>query len=97
MPQPRTGLPPHAGANSSLSGIPPSMRNMLPNHSDAHKPNACRRMISIALGHRVLRVLFEELMENEEAHINFLETQIELINQLGLQLYAQKHIGEPED
>ena len=42
---------------------------------------------------RVSKNLFEELAENEEEHIDFLETQIELIKQVGVQLYAQKHIG----
>jgi bacterioferritin len=50
-----------------------------------------------SVGDRVSRVLFEELMEDEEKHIDFLETQIDLINALGLQLYAQKHVGELED
>lgn len=42
---------------------------------------------------RVSRMLFEELAEDEEGHIDFLETQIDLISQLGIQLYAQSHIG----
>lgn len=42
---------------------------------------------------RVTRMLFEELAENEEEHIDFLETQLEVIGQLGIQLYAQSHIG----
>lgn len=42
---------------------------------------------------RVSKNLFEELAENEEEHIDFLETQIELIKQVGIQLYSQKHIG----
>ena len=33
-------------------------------------------------------------MKSEEKHIDFLETQLELIKQLGVQLYSQKHIGE---
>jgi bacterioferritin len=40
------------------------------------------------------RDLFIELMTDEEGHIDFLETQLELIKQLGEQLYAQNHIGE---
>jgi bacterioferritin len=39
------------------------------------------------------RDLFEALMKDEEGHIDFLETQLELIKQIGLPLYAQKHIG----
>jgi bacterioferritin len=42
---------------------------------------------------RVSKRLFEELTEDEEGHIDFLETQLELIKQVGVQLYAQRHIG----
>jgi bacterioferritin len=42
---------------------------------------------------RVSKNLFEELAADEEGHIDFLETQLELVEQVGIQLYAQKHIG----
>jgi bacterioferritin len=42
-------------------------------------------------------MLFEELMRDEESHIDFLETQLDLIGRLGLGLYAQHHIGEARD
>ena len=42
---------------------------------------------------RVSKRLFEDLAEDEEGHIDFLESQLELIKQVGLQLYAQGHIG----
>ena len=45
----------------------------------------------------VTRDLFEELMRAEEEHIDFLETQLELVKRLGLELYAQHHIGKLED
>jgi bacterioferritin len=45
---------------------------------------------------RVSKNLFEQLTADEEEHIDFLEAQLTLIEQLGLQLYAQKHIGELE-
>jgi bacterioferritin len=45
----------------------------------------------------VSRDLFEKLMHDEEEHIDFLETQLDLVAKLGLQLYAQHHIGELED
>ena len=51
---------------------------------------------SDSVGDRVSKNLFEELMADEEHHIDFLETQLELIKQVGLQLYAQKHIGDVE-
>ena len=40
------------------------------------------------------RDLFEKLMKDEEDHIDFLETQLDLVAKLGLELYAQHHIGE---
>lgn len=46
---------------------------------------------------RVSKRLFEDLAEDEEGHIDFLETQLTLIEQLGLQLYAQRHIGKLDD
>ena len=42
----------------------------------------------------VSRDLFEKLMHDEEEHIDFLETQLDLVAKLGLELYAQHHIGE---
>jgi bacterioferritin len=44
----------------------------------------------------VSRDLFEALMREEEEHIDFLETQLNLVDKLGVQLYAQHHIGKPE-
>ncbi len=37
--------------------------------------------------------LFKELMADEEGHIDFLETQLDLINKLGVQLYMQSHVS----
>jgi bacterioferritin len=45
----------------------------------------------------VSRDLFEELLTDEEGHIDFLETQLGLISKLGLELYAQHHIGKLDD
>jgi bacterioferritin len=42
----------------------------------------------------VTRDLFEELLHDEEEHIDFLETQLDQIGGLGLELYAQHHIGK---
>ena len=39
------------------------------------------------------RALFDELIRDEEVHIDYLETQLELIARLGAELYAQHHIG----
>ena len=42
----------------------------------------------------VTRDLFEGLMKAEEEHIDFLETQLELVAKLGVELYSQHHIGK---
>jgi bacterioferritin len=42
----------------------------------------------------VSRELFESLMKDEEHHIDFLETQLDLVKRIGIELYTQKHIGE---
>ncbi|MFO1110316.1 MAG: bacterioferritin [Bradyrhizobium sp.] len=44
----------------------------------------------------VTRDLFEGLMKAEEHHIDFLETQLDLIKRVGLELYTQKHMGHLE-
>jgi bacterioferritin len=45
----------------------------------------------------VTRDIFDKLMKDEEEHIDFLETQLELVKRLGLELYAQYHIGEAKE
>ena len=45
----------------------------------------------------VTRRLFEDLLHDEESHIDFLETQLDLIGRLGPELYAQHHIGELDE
>lgn len=39
------------------------------------------------------RDLFIDLMTDEEGHIDFLETQLDIIKTIGEQLYIQKHMG----
>jgi bacterioferritin len=42
------------------------------------------------------RQLFEDLMRDEEDHIDFLETQLELVTRVGIELYSHHHIGKLE-
>jgi bacterioferritin len=51
----------------------------------------------VSVQDRVSKDLFEKLAADEEDHIDFLETQIELIKQIGLPLYSQAHIGKMDD
>jgi bacterioferritin len=48
----------------------------------------------LSINDRVSEQLFEEIAASEEGHIDFLETQKELIKQLGVQLYSQGRMGE---
>ena len=45
----------------------------------------------------VTRDLFEKLMKDEEDHIDYLEKQLHLVKELGVELYSQHHIGETKD
>ena len=40
--------------------------------------------------------LFEELLEDEEGHIDFLETQLDLLDKIGVQNYGQLQ-ADPAD
>ena len=45
-----------------------------------------------SVGDYVSRELFEEIMESEEEHIDFLETQLDVIDEVGLQNYLQSQM-----
>ena len=45
----------------------------------------------------VSRDMFEKLTAAEERHIDFLETQLILVERLGVELYSQHHIGKLEE
>jgi bacterioferritin len=46
-----------------------------------------------SVGDKPSKQLFEELMGDEEGHIDFLETQLDLIKKIGEPLYMHSHIG----
>jgi len=55
------------------------------------------RDICHAAGDYVSMKLFEELMMDEEGHIDFLETQLELFETLGEKKYAQLNAGATDE
>ena len=46
------------------------------------------------VGDYVSRELFEDILESEEEHIDYLETQLELIGRVGLENWLQSQMGE---
>ena len=45
-------------------------------------------------GDYVSRELFEDILESEEEHIDYLETQLELIGKVGLENWLQSQMGD---
>jgi bacterioferritin len=41
--------------------------------------------------------IFEDILRDEEGHIDYLETEIGLVNQLGEQLYLAQLVKQPDD
>jgi bacterioferritin len=50
-----------------------------------------------SVGDYVSRELFESIIESEEEHIDFIETQLELIQKIGIQNYTQSQMGDGKD
>jgi bacterioferritin len=48
-------------------------------------------------GDFVSRELFKSILESEEEHIDFLETQLDLIKRIGIENYCQSQLGEGEE
>lgn len=52
---------------------------------------------SESLGDFVSRELFESILESEEEHIDHLETQLDLIQRVGIENYCQSQMGEGDE
>jgi bacterioferritin len=63
----------------------------------AHKELKVAIADSEVLGDYVSRELFESILESEEEHIDFLETQLDLIKRVGIQNYSQSQMGEQKE
>jgi bacterioferritin len=87
-------LDPCASARTSRK----SSNAISPPRSRARALPGSRHLLPRRQGLRLARPV-RELMKDEEHHIDFLETQLDLIKRIGLELYTQKHVGglESED
>jgi bacterioferritin len=55
---------------------------------DARTAYKASREICAGLGDYVSKELFDELLADEEGHIDFLETQLQLLNTIGIERYG---------
>ena len=55
---------------------------------DARTAYKASRELCDQLGDYVTKELFDDLLEDEEGHINFLETQLQLLNSIGAERYG---------
>ena len=68
---------------------------------DLDLERAARPVLQEAIAHcetvkdYISRELFEDILESEEEHIDWLETQLDLVDQLGLQNWLQSQAGSP--
>jgi bacterioferritin len=68
---------------------------------DLELERAARPVLQEAIAHcetvkdYISREIFEDILESEEEHIDWLETQLGLVDQLGLQNWLQSQAGSP--
>ena len=79
--------PEHQGG----AGVRPQGRAHRPRHSTPAPASICRKNEDL-----VSMKLFEELLKDEEGHIDFLETQLDLLDKIGVQNYGQLN-SDPAD
>lgn len=52
---------------------------------------------AVAAGDNGSRELFEEILKDEEEHVDWLEAQLQVINDTGIGLYLSQQLGESEE
>jgi bacterioferritin len=64
---------------------------------EAQKAYTDSRELCAQLRDYVSKELFDELLKDEESHINFLEAQLRLLETIGVENYAQLNAGPASD
>ncbi|MBN9305283.1 MAG: bacterioferritin [Devosia sp. 67-54] len=64
---------------------------------EAQKAYTDAREVCAAVRDYVSKALFDELIADEESHINFLEAQLKLLDTIGAERYAQLNAGPASD
>ncbi|HHY49250.1 MAG TPA: bacterioferritin [Alphaproteobacteria bacterium] len=64
---------------------------------DARTAYKASRDLCESVGDYVSKNLFEELLTDEEGHINFLETQLQLLNTIGIEKYGLLNSKSADD
>ncbi len=76
--------------------VPEALRCDLRIERDAHPMYKQAIAYCESVGDYVSRALLVGIQESEEEHIDWLETQLDLIGRVGLENYLQSQIGETE-
>ncbi len=64
---------------------------------EAQKAYTASRELCASLRDYVSKELFDELIKDEESHINFLEAQLRLLETIGVEKYGQLNAGPASD